>query len=169
MEDDWMAGGQQRAVEIQVLGRPGTAIPRFPRWQAAPDRSLAAGRVARVRARTDQIFLLRPAGRLHTTPPRPLDQVPLENRAGLPTTQGGVGARSLRGSQLARVAPSRHSSDDGASVSHAGNPPREKKLLGGPCRGRVVSFSTCCAHGPVSVVTAARRVMSTRDTAHNYL
>jgi hypothetical protein len=45
-------------------------------------------------------------------------------------------------------------------------PSREYIAAGGAI---FASFSTCFAHGPVSVATAAPRVVSTRDTIHNYL
>src|SRR5665811_2146638 len=38
---------------------------------------------------------------------------------------------------------------------HSGNITRQKKLLGGPCRGRDVKFNTSCSPGQEYALTAA--------------
>src|SRR5229473_3269868 len=112
----------------------------------------------------DQVFLLRPACRLQPAAPGTSRQIALENRAGLSTTQGRTRTGSLRGSQLERVASPCDAGHAGPQLSDVGNAAQQKKLLAGPCRGRVAKFSGCFAPGPARAATVANR-----HGLHSYL
>src|ERR1022692_4310791 len=108
---------------------------------------MVIGGVARVGKGADQVLPMRPSCGLLLATYRTARQMPLEDRAGLSPTQRRTRPGSLRRPQLARVAPS---CDDGygrARLPHSGNLTKQKKLLGGPCRGRDVRFNISYSPG----------------------
>ena len=103
------------------------------------------------------------AGDLYPAPLGAPRQVPLEDRTGLPATEGRTGAGSLRRTRLGRLASPCHAGHAGPRVSHARDPAAKKKLLGGPCRRRAVRFSTCSLPGPESAPTAGQQILHDRS------
>src|SRR5260370_40131345 len=94
---------------------------------------MAVGGMAGVGERTHQILLLRLARNLHPSSPGALGQVSLEDRAGLSATEGRTWPGSLRRAQLDRLAPSHHSSHDGAGRPNPRASSPKKTLLGATC------------------------------------
>jgi SRSO17 transposase len=100
------------------------------------------GRVAGVGAGPHQVLPVRSSRPLHAAAAGAAGQVPVEDRAGLPPTERRTRSGPLRRAQLAGLAPPRHDGHARARLPYAGNPAQQKKLLGGPCRGRDVRFNT---------------------------
>src|SRR5271170_7889445 len=119
--------------------------------------SLVTDRMAGVGKGTDQVLPLRSARHLYTATISTAGEVSLEDRARLPATEGGTGTGSLRRAELDWLAPPHDASYVGSRISYSGNAPQQKKLLGGPCHGRVVKFNTCSSPGQVSVPTAEQK------------
>ena len=113
--------------------------------------------MARVGKGTDQVLPLRSARHLYTATISTAREVSLEDRARLPTTKGGTGTGSLRRAELDRLAPPHDAGYVGTRISNSGNAPQQKKLLVGPCHGRVVKFNTCCLPGQGPAPTAGRK------------
>src|ERR1035437_2866205 len=116
---------------------------------------MVIGGVAGVGKGADQILPMRPSRLLLLAAHRTARQMPLEDRARLSSTQRRARPGSLRRPQLARLAPSRDDGHGRARLPYSGNITKQKKLLGGPCRGRDVKFNTSCSPGLVSAPTAA--------------
>src|SRR5215469_1895948 len=95
MEESSLAGRQQRLAGVQLLGSPGSTFPRISRGPRGGQTGLAVGGVARRNRGSDQVLLLRSARRLQSSSISTSRQSPMEDRAGLPTTQGGTWSASL--------------------------------------------------------------------------
>src|ERR1039457_7160207 len=156
LEEGAIAGGVEGLAGIALPDRASAAVQRIHPGRSTTQGDLAAGGVARGREGTDQILFLRSAGELHTAPPGAYHQVPVEDRARLPSAQGRTWIGPLRGEKLEWLAPSRHASDACLLLPHPRNPAQQKKLLGGPCRRRGVKSSICSLRGPETAPTAER-------------
>src|ERR1700752_2634753 len=95
LEENSLAGRQQRLAKVSLLGGPGTAFPWISRGPRPRQRDLAAGGVAGKYCGAYQVFLLRSACRLQSPPIGASRQSALEDRAGLSATQGGTRSGSL--------------------------------------------------------------------------
>src|SRR5260370_4961411 len=98
---------------------------------------------------------MRSSRRLLVATDRTARQMPLEDRAGLSPTQRRTRPSSRRRPTLARGAPSCDDGHGRARLPHSGDLTRQKKLLGGPCRGRDVRFNISCSPGLALALTVA--------------
>src|SRR6266699_1838228 len=112
--------GKQRPTSAQDAAVRAKSWKRI-RWRQGTKGWLVADRMARVRKGTDQVLPLRSASHLHTATISTAREVPLENRARLPATEGGTGIGSLRRAKLDRLAPPHDAGYVGSRISNSGN------------------------------------------------
>src|ERR1700688_2472517 len=121
MENCSLATRHEGMARVAICGPAGAALARLrPRPTTAPG-SLVADRMARGGKGTNQVLPLRSICHLHTSTLSTAREVSLEDRARLSTTEGGVGAGSLRREKLDRLAPPRDAGHVGSRIFDSGN------------------------------------------------
>lgn len=106
--DGPLAGREQRRALLAVCPAARLAGPRIPAGPAARGRAVAVDRVATGGGETHQVLAVHLAAPNLACAPRAAGQGAVASRAGLQAGERGAGAGPLRGTLLARLAPSRH-------------------------------------------------------------